>query len=135
LFHLLMRPHIRKILKEIDRPVDIVWSFDLGNLYPFSLFPSPACKIFHPVDEPLNQTAIDSAKGAGAIFSVTKEILAKYSDFDIPKYFINHGIADEFLEPFAVNTEIGHPIRVGFSGNLLRNDIESRNFIRMLGQL
>src|ERR1700761_9590989 len=38
LFHWLMRAHVKKILKKIGRPIDIVWSFDLGHLYPFSHF-------------------------------------------------------------------------------------------------
>ena len=78
LFHALMKGHIKRILKKIGTPIDIVWSFDLGNLYPFQFFPASAFKIFHPVDEPLNETAMQSGKGAQIIFSVTREILEKY---------------------------------------------------------
>src|SRR5664279_4576565 len=67
LFHALMRPHVKKILGKIDTPIDIVWSFDLGNLYPFSFFPVKSFKIFHPVDEPLNQTALNAARGSQSI--------------------------------------------------------------------
>ncbi len=66
-----MRRHLKKLLKTIGEPIDIVWSFDLGNLYPFTFFTRVPRKVFHPVDEPLNPAAIDSAKGADVIFSVT----------------------------------------------------------------
>jgi hypothetical protein len=134
LFHLLMRSHVKKILRKIGRPVDIVWSFDLGHLYPFSHFPAASYKLFHPVDEPLNKTAIDSAGGARAILSVTKEILEKYHAFDVPKHFINHGVTGDFLEAFDIDPMPGNPVRVGFSGNLLREDIDRTTFLQLIGE-
>jgi hypothetical protein len=124
LFHALMRPHIRKILRAIGKPIDLVWSFDLGDLYPFRLFPAEAIKVFHPVDEPLNQTAINSARGAGIIFSVTREILDKYRQLPVERHFINHGLAESFLQPVDIHKSAGIPIRVGISGNFLRTDID-----------
>jgi hypothetical protein len=132
LFHALMRPHIRKILREIGKPIDIVWSFDLGNLYPFKLFPARAFKLFHPVDEPLNQTAIDSAKGADVIFSVTREILDKYRHLPVRKHFINHGLAESFLRPVDVHKPPGSPVRVGISGNFLRGDIDREILLHII---
>jgi hypothetical protein len=123
-FHLLMKYHVKKILKCIDKPVDILWSFDLGNIYPLRFFGSTLYKIFHPVDEPMDRIAIDSAKGSDIIFSVTKEILDKYTQFSAPKYFINHGISDDFLLPVDINKPPGNPVRIGFAGNLLRVDID-----------
>lgn len=124
LFHWLMRPHIAAILRKIGSPVDIIWSFDLGDLYPFRLFPSRAFRIFHPVDEPLNDTAIRSGKGGQVIFSVTKEILDKYRQFPAPAHFINHGLSREFIRDIDTARGVGHPIRVGLSGNFLRGDID-----------
>ncbi|HEX4373095.1 MAG TPA: hypothetical protein VHZ50_07330 [Puia sp.] len=124
LFHALMKFHVNKVKKKIPEVVDIVWSFDLGNHYPFHFFGKELNKIFHPVDEPLNKTAIDSAKGCDIIFSVTNEILEKYQKFSAPKYFINHGVSEEFLRTVDVNRSSGDPLHIGFSGNLLRNDID-----------
>lgn len=138
LFHFLMRGHVTKILAAIGEPVDIVWSFDLGNLYPLALFGKHPLKIFHPVDEPLNQLAIDSARGASVIFSVTREILEKYQAFDVPRQMINHGLSHEFLDgnghasmaapaPAAGTTgeNSSHAgLRACLSGNLLRPDID-----------
>ncbi len=133
LFHILMKPHVKHIARQIGRPIDIVWSFDLGNMYPFSFFPEGSFKIFHPVDEPTNQTAINSAIGAQVIFSVTREILAKFHQFRVPKYFINHGVADYFLQPFSPKKiNQNHRIHVGVSGNLLREDIDRTIFLQII---
>ena len=134
LFHLLMRSHVKKIVKKIGRPIDIVWSFDLGHLYPFTHFPAGSYKLFHPVDEPLNRTAIDSAAGAGVILSVTREILEKYKDYQIPRHFVNHGVSADFLETFDIDPTPGKPVRVGFSGNLLRGDIDRPTFLQIVGE-
>jgi hypothetical protein len=134
LFHALMKMHIKNILREIGTPIDIVWSFDLGNLYPFQLFPGSAYRIFHPVDEPLNNTAIHSGKGAQIIFSVTKEILQKYSMYKVPAHFINHGVSESFLKHIDDPFKIDSIIRVGFSGNLLRSDIDRETFLTIINQ-
>ncbi len=124
LFHWLMRSHVKKILKAIGQPVDIIWSFDLGNLYPFYQFGRAPYKLFHPVDEPLNQAAINSGKGASVIFSVTQEILDKYAAFDGLRQVVNHGLSEEFLEGVDPYRTPGIPLRTCLAGNLLRPDLD-----------
>jgi hypothetical protein len=123
IFHWLMKFHLKRLLKRIGEPVDIIWSFDLGNLYPLPYFEKQSYKIFHPVDEPLYPPAIRAAKGANIIFAVTNEILQKYSHYNIPKHFINHGVTENFLAE-TISEKSNDPIRIGFSGNMLRNDID-----------
>jgi glycosyltransferase involved in cell wall biosynthesis len=132
LFHALMKPHVKRIIKKIPGQIDIVWSFDLGNLYPFNFFPGNALKIFHPVDEPVNQTSIDSGNGAEVIFSVTNEILDKYKKYAAPKYLIRHGLASGFIMPVNVNRSQGNPVHVGLSGNLLRADIDREVLLKIV---
>ena len=138
LFHFGMRLHLRKVLKAIGTPIDIIWSFDLGNLYPLKYFTGVTCKIFHPVDEPLVPVAIASAKGADVIFSVTTEILEKYQEFGIPSHFINHGVSADFLKPtdFPATADESEartgPLRIGFSGNLLRGDLDRKIFLQII---
>jgi hypothetical protein len=129
LFHFLMSFHVKRITKKIGRPIDIVWSFDLGNLYPFRLFNDCPLKIFHPVDEPLNPAAINSGAGADIVFSVTTEILEKYHG--LPGHFINHGVSENFLFDDA-GTNDGTAVRIGFSGNLLRNDVDREIFLQII---
>jgi glycosyltransferase involved in cell wall biosynthesis len=129
LFHMGMRIQVKRILRAIGRPVDTVWSFDLGNLTPLYFFDDGVYKVFHPVDEPLLPIAIEAARGADMIFSVTREILEKYRESPAPKHFVNHGVSDEFLAS-TVGTQpkdgrpAGDRIRVGLSGNLLRGDLD-----------
>jgi hypothetical protein len=133
LYNFLMRTQVKKILKKIKEPVQIIWSFDIGNLYPFRLFPKNSIRIFHPVDEPLTSEAIAAAKGAGVIFSVTKEILEKYKNFQVPAFFVNHGVSTVFLKEHLHHEYVqGNPIRVGYAGNLLRKDIDGACLLQLI---
>ncbi|HTJ53444.1 MAG TPA: hypothetical protein VL443_28510 [Cyclobacteriaceae bacterium] len=134
-FHWLIKFHIQKIVRRINEPLSIIWSFDLGSLYPFRFFGNTSYKVFHPVDEPLLKIAIDSAKGADIIFSVTREILDKYKIYSAPKHFINHGVSTEFLGSTKTNDVVmDGSIRVGFSGNLLRGDIDRDTLLDIIHQ-
>lgn len=130
LFHLLMKRHIKRITRSIPSKIDVVWSFDLAYVYPLKYFPKSALKIFHPVDDPLLDVNIQVANGAQILFSTAEEILAKYRDFNIPKYFINHGLAESFLQLNDVKTD--QQIHVGFAGNLLREDIDRVTFLNII---
>jgi len=133
LFHFLMLIQTKRILKKINRKVDIVWSFDLGNYFPFAFFSKVPIKIFHPVDEPLNRDAILSAKGADVIFSVTQEILSKYQSYKLPSYFINHGVEASFIKSSSFFSQQDKlQIRVGFSGNLRRKDIDRKILLTII---
>lgn len=132
LFHFLMRRQVKKIVKHIPGKIDIVWSFDIGFTYPLYFFPSTTVKIFHPVDEPSSPEAIKAATGAVIIFSVTSEILDKYAHLTVPRYFINHGLQDEFLQQPPVDINDTKKIHVGFSGNLLRNDLDRSTLLTIV---
>ena len=133
LFHFLMFIQTKRILKKINRKIDIVWSFDLGNYFPFAFFSKVPLKIFHPVDEPLNKEAILSVKGADVIFSVTKEILSKYEMYNLPSYFINHGVEASFIKSSNFfNQQDKIQFRVGFSGNLRRKDIDREILLEII---
>jgi len=134
-FHALMKQHIRKILKTIDKNIDIIWSFDIGNLYPLDLFPKQSLKVFHPVDEPLQPEAVRAAKGAGIIFSVTNEILSKYENYKLPMHFIHHGVSENFLHALGNGTyTTGQPLKVGYAGNLLRNDVDRSTLLVIINE-
>jgi glycosyltransferase involved in cell wall biosynthesis len=131
-YNTLIKIQIRDILKQIGNPVDILWSFDLGNLFPLILFPSAIFKVFHPVDEPGDHQAILAAKGADIIFSVTREIIEKYKLYKIPSYFINHGLAEEFVKGDSVPYTMGSPLHAGMSGNLMRPDLDRNILIQIV---
>lgn len=131
LFQWLMKGQVKMILKEIKKEIDIVWSFDIGNLYPFRFFSEKVIKIFHPVDEPLNDLAIQSARDSDIIFSVTREILQKYDQFKAPRHFINHGVLVDFLHALPAERFPGPP-RVGLAGNLIRQDIDRNSLLQII---
>jgi hypothetical protein len=130
-YHWLMQWQIRKII-ELTGPPDIVWSFDIGYIYPLKYFPDSAIKVFHPVDEPTDKISIEAANGADVIFSVTREILDKYQHLTIPRFFVNHGLTREFLE-VAESQGLPHTgVRIGFSGNLMREDLDRETLIEIV---
>lgn len=130
-FYWLMKKHISKMLSFINKDFDIIWSFDLGHVYPFEYFNKNSIKIFHPVDEPNKSLGLNAEKNCDIIFSTTPEILNKFSNINVPKYFINHGLKKEFLLTQKV-TKDNNIIRVGFSGNLLRSDIDRNILIEII---
>ena len=130
-FRMLMKRHIKYLLTQVE-PVDVVWSFDIGHLYPFSHF-KKGIKIFHPVDEPRTDEAITAAKGAQIIFSVTPEILEKYHSYNVPRILIPHGVSHEFIADELPSGYVpNNPLQVGISGNLLRPDIDRKTLQQII---
>jgi hypothetical protein len=130
-FDFLIQKQVKDILSFLDKKVDIVWSFDLGNLYPLTNF-KDAFKIFHPVDEPQNSEAIKAATNADILLAVTNEIIEKYRQFPIPKYFINHGVSEYFFDQ--KHLPGNDSVRVGLSGNLLRPDIDWNILLKIISE-
>jgi glycosyltransferase involved in cell wall biosynthesis len=132
LFNVLIKKQIREILQILPGAVDVLWSFDLGNLFPMKFFPPDIYKVFHPVDEPGDRNAVLAGAGADILFSVTREIIEKYKGFNIPSYFINHGLADEFIHVKGNHESGSGPVKVGMSGNFLRPDIDRPVILRII---
>jgi glycosyltransferase involved in cell wall biosynthesis len=124
MFHFFMKRHIANMENILGAP-DLVWSFDLGNNYPFIFFSNSAKKLFFPADFPRNKMAIEAAKGADLIVSIAQEILDEYTLGKSMKLIINHGVAQHFIDagakPYQKKEDI---IRVGLSGSFIRPDID-----------
>jgi hypothetical protein len=131
IFNNLIVIHVNRIIKKIKKDIDIVWSFDLSNAVPLKAFPEKNIKIFMPVDEPSNEFAIKAAENANVIFSVTNEILEKYKHYKVPKIFLNHGVAEIFINNH-LEEKINNPLRVGLSGNFLRPDIDRLVLLKII---
>ena len=132
LYNILIKKQIRDILHLISKPVDLIWSFDLGNLFPLSFFDKKLFKIFHPVDEPVNRDALLAANGGDILFSVTREIIDQYKGFGIPSFFINHGLAEEFYLKNAEQKNLNQQLNVGLSGNFLRLDMDRKILLQII---
>ena len=134
LFHFFMKFHIKKIEKSIGKDLDLILSFDLGHYYPFKYFGVKSKKVFFPIDEPLNKTAIKSGDGCDLLFSVTHEIIEKYAHLNVPMYFTHHGLAEEFIDPPKLEFEKDGKIHVGLSGNWLRKDIDTFCLLKIINE-
>ncbi len=131
LYNFLTKFHIKRIINRIQSKPEIVWSFEISNSLPLKYFPKDAFKIFMPVDGPYGGVEVKAAKNADVIFSVTNEILAGYNDLEIPKYFINHGVSEIFInEHFRRKAQT--PLKVGYSGCFLAQDIDRKNLVEII---
>lgn len=128
LYKFLIKKHIKKIEKDIEKEIgkalDIVWSFDLSNYCCLSFWNKKSFKIYHPVDEPRIPDSWEASKNANAIFSVTSEILNKFKDHQAPKYLVNHGVSEIFINSFSKYQNHHNKIKIGLSGNFTRPDID-----------
>ena len=124
IFKWLMKWHIKQLLKSINKPIDIIWSFDLQGLYSLKDFPASMLKLYFPADEPIIPNSINASNGADVLVSITKEIIGKFNKFKESSFLLNHGLAAEFLVHKANDYVVGSPKSVGISGNFLRNDID-----------
>lgn len=122
-FYYFIRKQIRVFSFGIAKKPDIIWSFDLSDVFPLRYFSKACYRIFHPVDMPLTAVSLAAGQDADIMFSTSSKILEKYSDTGVPSFFIEHGLADEFISPESDRSDRRTNLRVGYSGNLLRHDI------------
>lgn len=131
LFNFLTGIHVKNIIRKIGIYPDIVWSFDTGNTIPLKMFPKSKLRILMPVDGPFgHKDELRSAEKADLIISVTEKILSVFKKFQVPKLLINHGVADVFLADY--NKPDKRSIRVGYSGSLIRNDLDTAVFLNII---
>ncbi len=125
LFDCFIKQHIQKLEKHLG-PFDLVWSFDLTNAMPLKFFSHKSNKIFFAADWPQAEDAVKASEGADLLVSVAQEILDQFpANLHTKKLLIDHGVAECFIEagkqPFVKTDNV---IRVGMSGNFLRQDID-----------
>ena len=131
LYNFLTGMHIKSIIRKVGVYPDIVWSFDTGNSIPLKLFPKSKLRILMPVDGPFgHKDELRSGETADVIISVTERILLVFKKFHVPKLLVNHGVADVFLAEY--NKPDKKPIRVGYSGSLIRNDLDTAVFLNII---
>ncbi|MEO7501179.1 MAG: hypothetical protein ABIW94_00945 [Gemmatimonadaceae bacterium] len=135
LFDRLMRRQIRRILRAIPRPIDVVWSFEFNLFSDLKAF-GGSVAIFHPVDPLSEPYQVNVARSADVVFSVSEKILASFKDIGVPAWFINHGVSRAFanitrgsLRPGVMADGV---VRVGFAGNLAHPPLNRAVLRRMV---
>lgn len=125
---------INSILKSINNPIDVVWSFDQSKFQNLKQFKATIA-IFHPVDfiKKARPFLPRIANSADVVFSVSEKILEKINT-TTPKHFINHGLDEIFITP---QEESNAPefikfdkINVGYVGNLTMKLIDWDNLLK-----
>lgn len=116
LARLVARFEVNRILRRVQQPVDIAWSFDPYHLQFLKLFKAPLA-IYHPVDNHYTPLERRVVREADIIFSNSARTLSRLAH---PRKFkVGHGVASHLfsaVEPFTIPGN--HPVKVGYIGNL-----------------
>jgi hypothetical protein len=132
LYNILTGVHIKSIIRKIGKGPDVILSFDTGNSLPLSLFPKKTLRIYLPVDGPFDTVfELAAASHSQVIFSVAEKILKFYDSLPVPKHKLDHGVSNEFIAE-DISDIINEPLRIGYSGSLLRNDIDVSVFLNIV---
>lgn len=129
---------IKLFLALLKRKIDVVWCFSDFSFKSLDLFGSDLV-VFHPVDMMMSG-GIPQAQNADLILSVAENIVERYKNLGKSVYIINHGLSSPFEEEAIKNLESSHDIktnhhqglRIGYVGNLLRNEIDHEVFLRII---
>jgi hypothetical protein len=81
---------------------------------------------------PWTAASLSAAEGADIIFSTSTDILDRYTGAGIPSFFIEHGLANEFISVKPEVSVTDSPVRIGYSGNLLRHDVDRSVFLKII---
>ncbi|MBX2924888.1 MAG: hypothetical protein KF746_21995 [Chitinophagaceae bacterium] len=113
---------VAKRLREITPEFDLCIDFGNYLLYENADFVNAKLKLYFPVDDFENLQP--SMRGSAFAFSVSNNIVAKFTKQGLTCHFINHGLSKEFAD-FArlrlINMkrwQRGENLNVGYAGNL-----------------
>jgi glycosyltransferase involved in cell wall biosynthesis len=129
LYFLLLKTHIKRIVKQIDQ-LDIVWSFDGLRFLDLNLF-NAKLKIYHPVDIQNEYYLLKPAGTADIIISVTDKILSKFSQYK-KTYKIGHGVSENFIDGFDKEYIIGNELNFCYAGNLTMHGVDFKEIIAII---
>ncbi len=124
LYEIFVKRHIKQMARTLG-PFDLVWSYDINDSIPLRYFSQKTKKIFFAADLPKPNSFSQACQSASLIISVAQEILDLYLPCTQAKHLLlQHGVAHCFLEAGKLSFHPkSHRIKIGFSGNLLRPDI------------
>ena len=130
LFNFLMKIQVFLILRKNNLNFDLVWSFESGLFKNYKWF-NATKTIFFPVDEPKPGDVYKNLN-YDFLFSVTDEIINKYSRSNCKKKLINHSISSHFTNEISGEFPNDEKIKTCYIGNLLRNDIDFKIFKELI---
>lgn len=114
---------LKHLLKTVVGPTDICIDFGCYQYVNDLDFADAKYKILFPVDDSGGLKV--SMRKADYLFSVSKNVLDKFTDKGIAGVFINHGLGEYFAERARIKQVTGvfsmfenKPIKIAYSGNL-----------------
>jgi glycosyltransferase involved in cell wall biosynthesis len=126
LYRRLNARYIRAIQTITGSRIAEVWSFNPNQYIDLRPFGADKC-VLMLYDFYRGAHIVEATKTADALISVSQVILDHYKDTAPPKLFIHHGLGHHFADRSGrrlQNNEFaraaGNPIKVGYTGNLLR---------------
>lgn len=125
---------VKKIINQIGKKIDIVWSFDLFLFKNLRCF-NASLNIYHPVDKVKTKEQYSMAETSDIIFSVADNILEQFSSIEIPKVYINHGLAPYFYPSCQINGDSksqNKRLRFAYIGNLTMPIIDHISIVRVI---
>jgi glycosyltransferase involved in cell wall biosynthesis len=127
--------HVRWLIKRLGVQFDVVWCFDV-NLYADLRWFNANQRIYHPVDQVVEDFQISVAETADLVVSVSDEILQHLRKVAVAVLRVDHGLGQDFValaERRLTRPDYsqGVPLRVGYVGNLLMRYVD-RNRLRTL---
>jgi len=111
---------VKSLLKKTFKSIDLCIDFGHHSLYKDLSKIKASKKILFPVDD--FEKLEPKMRGADIGFSVSNVIVERFQAAGLNFHFINHGLAQEFIESqknHILNTNKLERIKVGYSGNLM----------------
>ncbi len=127
---LLARMEVAKLCKQIDQPIDVVWSFDPHRFQFLQLFKA-GLAIYHPVDNHYTKLESRVVKEADLVVSNSQETLSRLKHKH--KYKLGHGIASYFFAPSGdVQIPGNYKVKIGYVGNLANRFFDFDLFLKLV---
>lgn len=137
LFSLLVRLQVRRILKAIGQPPDVVWCFHAFLFLDLRAFGAPV-NIFFAADHFGGPGIPPELASADLILAVSETIHRRIVDQGFPVRRINHGLQRAFLERAERRLAQGSPKTmperpiIGYSGNMRIETIDRVSMLRVI---
>jgi len=133
LFYWLMNIVARNLLKKLKVKPDIIWDFNVYPVFADLRVFNAKVRVLHAVDS--SSRGVVPHRNADVAFSVSPQILKTIDKSDLPKYFINHGLAPHFLKDNIVTcNKDKNKIDIAYVGNLLIHSLDYRILYEVVAQ-
>lgn len=134
LFNLLINLQVRFLISKINKPIDIVWSFDSSIYLDLNYF-KPTLKIYFIADNAPNSHKTKISKTADLIISVAENLIEDLPQFNKKQLIVNHGLSEYFISNRNVNqAENTQNVRLAFVGNLFKKALDRKIFRQLINE-